>query len=38
MFAKILLPCPSGTKHLSGMGPVNLVTDGHGKGTFPYYP
>jgi hypothetical protein len=25
------------TKHLSGMGPVSLVPDGRGKGTFPYY-
>jgi hypothetical protein len=25
------------TKHLSGMGPVSLVPDWRGKGTFPYY-
>jgi hypothetical protein len=26
------------TMHLPGMGLVNLVPEGHGKGTFPYYP
>jgi hypothetical protein len=26
------------TKHLSRMGLVNLVPDGHDMGTFPYYP